>query len=446
MTPLPTICFTIASIRESTELECRIYHPEALVHSRRPVSNDIDSRRGAIIAHPYAPLGGSFDDPVVLTTVSALLRRGFVLGTFNFRGAGASKGRTSWTGKAELADYVSFVGFFTHYLQALAPPESHSPASPTSPTCDGHLSPASSPASDVRVMVPPQRTSSLGAEAGRITLIMGGYSYGSRIAAHLPCLSSILARFASPVHGSAEAIVVDQAVALAAQWNAEQLAKALETQAEDSSRRSMHRLRQGGSEEAVGREGQPGKERGVRVSVDLVRKSLERTKARLAKHRPSAHRHEKEEDGMEGRGGGDSPAAGSAGSAAWDVRYLMISPVLPPASSFIIRLDDNGEASHHSEKYRDRKVHIAAKEMPMGEGWWTNPALVVYGDEDGFTSHKKLRHWAEGLKGQEIQHVDMVEVYGAGHFWREKGVEERLRMAIREWILNDQLRTAEPRS
>ena len=41
--------------------------------------------KGAIVAHPYAPLGGSYDDPVVQIAVSVLLRTGFVVGTFNLR-------------------------------------------------------------------------------------------------------------------------------------------------------------------------------------------------------------------------------------------------------------------------------------------------------------------------------------------------------------------------
>ncbi len=63
--PLPT---------PALEVSCRVYRGS---HFRGDL--------GAIIAHPYAPLGDSFDDPVVGIVVAALLEAGLVVGTFNFR-------------------------------------------------------------------------------------------------------------------------------------------------------------------------------------------------------------------------------------------------------------------------------------------------------------------------------------------------------------------------
>ena len=34
---------------------------------------------------PYAPLGGCYDDPVVQAVGTEIVKKGFVLGTFNFR-------------------------------------------------------------------------------------------------------------------------------------------------------------------------------------------------------------------------------------------------------------------------------------------------------------------------------------------------------------------------
>ena len=39
----------------------------------------------AVVAHPYAPLGGNFDDRVVVNVVKVLVQNGWVVGTFNFR-------------------------------------------------------------------------------------------------------------------------------------------------------------------------------------------------------------------------------------------------------------------------------------------------------------------------------------------------------------------------
>lgn len=37
------------------------------------------------MAHPYAALGGCYDDPVVDVIATAILQEGFIIGTFNFR-------------------------------------------------------------------------------------------------------------------------------------------------------------------------------------------------------------------------------------------------------------------------------------------------------------------------------------------------------------------------
>lgn len=78
----PTFSFTIPSIHDGRLLECRVYLPRHL--------EDIESTppkriQGAIFAHPYASLGGSYDDPVVGYIGGELQHAGFIVGTFNFR-------------------------------------------------------------------------------------------------------------------------------------------------------------------------------------------------------------------------------------------------------------------------------------------------------------------------------------------------------------------------
>ena len=78
--PSPTFTFTIPSIHDDTILDCRLYLSRkysALEFGRVP--------KAAIIAHPYAPLGGCYDDPVVDSVGELLLKTGYVVGTFNFR-------------------------------------------------------------------------------------------------------------------------------------------------------------------------------------------------------------------------------------------------------------------------------------------------------------------------------------------------------------------------
>jgi hypothetical protein len=79
MLPEATLSFTIPSIHDDTVLDCRIYHPKNFG------SDGLVIKRSAVIAHPYAPMGGCYDDPVVAIVGATMLEHGFVLATFNFR-------------------------------------------------------------------------------------------------------------------------------------------------------------------------------------------------------------------------------------------------------------------------------------------------------------------------------------------------------------------------
>ena len=85
--PLPTLDFTLPSIHDGTILECRIQFPTRSVGNGDGQRSDRGktNQRGAILAHPYAPLGGCYDDPVLASITKEFLRAGFVVGTFNFR-------------------------------------------------------------------------------------------------------------------------------------------------------------------------------------------------------------------------------------------------------------------------------------------------------------------------------------------------------------------------
>lgn len=84
MAPCPALTLTIPSINDNIVLDCRIYSPPHLL--TRLKSEGIEWRKKcAIVAHPYAPLGGSYDDPIVDIVASCLLEESFFVGTFNFR-------------------------------------------------------------------------------------------------------------------------------------------------------------------------------------------------------------------------------------------------------------------------------------------------------------------------------------------------------------------------
>jgi hypothetical protein len=81
--PEPTLSFTIPSIHDDTTIDARVYHPANTTTD--PFGREQTGKRGAIIAHPYAPLGGSYDDPVVAIVAAQILKEGFTVCTFNFR-------------------------------------------------------------------------------------------------------------------------------------------------------------------------------------------------------------------------------------------------------------------------------------------------------------------------------------------------------------------------
>jgi len=82
--PPPALSFTIPSIHDDLVLDCRVYHPTCL--SPNTIAGISEWRKkAAILAHPYAPLGGCYDDPIVDLLASTILKQGFIVGTFNFR-------------------------------------------------------------------------------------------------------------------------------------------------------------------------------------------------------------------------------------------------------------------------------------------------------------------------------------------------------------------------
>ena len=56
-----------------------------MLRKRDALGRKIWRKKAAVVAHPYAPLGGCYDDPVVSEVVGVLLGEGWIVGTFNFR-------------------------------------------------------------------------------------------------------------------------------------------------------------------------------------------------------------------------------------------------------------------------------------------------------------------------------------------------------------------------
>ncbi|KAL2836582.1 Alpha/Beta hydrolase protein [Aspergillus pseudoustus] len=321
--PSPTHSFTIPSIYDGIKLACRIYLPQQLLDARASSRWPI---RGAIVAHPYASLGGCYDDPVVSFIGGELLDAGYVVGTFNFRGAGDSEGRTSWTAKPELADYVSFYGFMILYLRLLGLGFS-------------------------------LWLGSESAETG-VHLVLGGYSYGSLVASHLPSSEVVAHLFSYAIKGTPAHEIFLTAKTVCAQF-------------EDSS------------------------------STDLSSPTMFTRNAK---------------DILQ--------------STSSTISYLLISPLLPPINLFLtLFLDLSLEVDTQASGQRRQISCPTATDQLCAYR-----TLAIYGDKDTFTSVSKLRRWSDELERVPQSRFTWTEIEGAGHFWREDGVELEARHALRQWL------------
>ncbi|KAL4946717.1 hypothetical protein BDV06DRAFT_182181 [Aspergillus oleicola] len=325
--PSPTHSFTIPSIYDGIQLSCRIYLPHQLEDSQKACKW---RPRGAIVAHPYASLGGSYDDPVVSFAGGELLDQGFVVGTFNFRGAGDSKGRTSWTAKPELADYVSFYGFMMLYLQALK-------------------------------LELVSESDKKGA-GENIQLILGGYSYGSLVASHLPASEVVAELFEDGIQGT-----------------------------------PVHEI--------------------LLIAKTMFSSSREKIKSSTQPPKPKPERTGQDANGL-------------LQLSSMRTSYLLISPLLPPINLLLTLFFDMSLEMDTQGSGQRKKIPCPKP----NEQLCAHQTMAIYGDDDTFTSVSKLRKWSGELSGVSGSLFQATEIEGAGHFWREDGVEEEAREALRLWL------------
>ena len=264
-----------------------------------------------------------------------------------------------------------------------------------------------------------------------MVLILGGYSYGSLITTHLPTTQKILARFEDVGKGTAEAEIRLRALHLSTQWTRE-------AQQHCGARRGrtlhVHDSSRGGSYSAIigGEETEPASRRPSRESrrsVDLVRKSMDRSRRRLGLRTQSSD--------------GNLPAGleekvGSSNLDTPTTYYLLISPLLPPISMFVTIFTKLGHTRKEDGSAAKGGNNVSAT-FSQGN-LLTCTSLAIYGDKDYFTSQTKLRKWAEHLAQQGGSRFMFREIPNAGHFWHEEGVEAQMKDTIRDWIQDIMIR------
>lgn len=452
MLPEPNLTFTIPSIHDDvTTLECRVYHPQSLAAS--PHSPPW-RRHAAVIAHPYASLGGCYDDAVVETLASTLLRQGYVVGTFNFRGAGKSTGKTSWTSKAERGDYISFAAFvyyYCHYLDPFRPQgESKSPvslassvSSPTLPTATTDAD-SSIEATTAESSEPP-------------VLLLCGYSYGAMVTKLLPPVHTMLEPFATPKTASAAADIRLRAQHLAGKQN-NILASARASLAEDpmSPRKAAFGMRVGGDEDSRRSQEHGGRRSFSLDAEDKIKKGVAELMQRAKSGQLHHHHHRKKKAGF---GESDMPVVKEedesetrekeadvlppvAGLMAPRVAYLLVSPPVGWATSFLT-LNMGGSMSNlfakrpKSPRSKDKGGPSTSQSPESSEvrqeklqKLVDNPTLVIYGDADLFVSAKRFREWAAKLQTAPGSRFRAHEVSTAGHFYVEEGTMQKLADAV----------------
>ena len=300
---------------------------------------------------------------------------------------------------------MSFVGFFVNYMYVLRPRASA--ARPEAGESDRTLSPIPS-----SIPSPPNQSSA----AESMILICGGYSYGSMITSYLPSTTVILARFANPVEGSAEAEIRLRARRLASRWNDEEAPKPPTPNARGhhgrqmllgSTRSASHTLIGGGGEEAA--PGRRGGRRETRPRLDSIRKSFDFSRESRSQRRGGWERRESHDGVM--------PVVDIPVPVTF---YLLVSPLLPPVSALATLFTDLGQVARES---RDHHDIVRAKLT-------SNPSLAIYGTRDTFTSHKRLVKWSRALAQRPASKFQYREVTGGGHFWHEEGVDDQLRAMV----------------
>ncbi|KAL8828960.1 MAG: hypothetical protein Q9170_006380 [Blastenia crenularia] len=391
----PTYEFYIPSIHDDKALACRIYSLPELYFGGNGEDESTGKKpwtpKGCIIAHPYTRLGGSYDDPTVLHLVAQLLRFGFTVGTFNLRGAGKgagkSQGRSTWSSKAELKDYISFVGFFMYYLSNLYPPI------PMSESFDNYF-PLAPVLSGVPATRPPAH------------LLLAGYSYGALLTRYLPNIPAVLGRFSKVLKTSTEAEIRLRASRLAALTTIDILSGPLHG-ARESRRALKGKAVDRGNGNAAAAE---------RVPRDWAAEKLQHINILQTRF----VREEKKDsypDQPFGVGPDDEDFIERIDVPTPKTHYLLVSLLLEPVSMLCTRF----QRLNQDDDLLDAKFLF-------------NTTLVVHGGKDRFTSVKKLSYWGAEIEEQSEGRFTWVQIPESGHFWREEKEYLDLSKAINQWV------------
>ena len=301
---------------------------------------------------------------------------------------GKSKGKSTWSSKAELQDYISFVGFFMYYLSNLYPPV------PGSDSFDDYFSLAPV-LSGVPATRPPAH------------LLLAGYSYGALLTRHLPGVTSLLNRFSKVLKTSTEAEIRMRASRLAIVTTIDILSRPLRG-ARDSQRTREDRT----PEAQNGQAGAP-----ETATPDWPHERKEHLKILQT---PFVRKEKKNSwpDQQFGMGPSDDDYIARVDVPTPKAHYLLISLLLEPVSLMCTGF---------------RKLAIA-DEDGVDYKFLDNTTLVLHGAKDRWTSWAKLCKWSDYFEDNSGGKFRVAENVDVGHFWQKEN-DDDLRVIIRQWVL-----------
>jgi hypothetical protein len=262
------------------------------------------------------------------------------------------------------------------------------------------------------------------ASISRPVLVLGGYSYGSMIAAHLPAVEAVAKLLQEVEEGSARNEITQRAQDVsrdAGTYFAMHAKKAqrasLSGEDQSSPRRAKPGVIMGGSDSEhrrVSRENS-------RKSFDgeKIRQSLDKIRRKVSSpHSPS--RLSSTVSIVPETTSSVSPHA-QDNLLIPEIAYLIVSPILSIAAG-LTTMFSKLKFEHDSLA----KPAIAEDEYAQ---LLKHPCCCIYGSRDSFTSARRLKRWTSDLKLKSECTIRVTEVED-GHFWADLEGRHRLKSAI----------------
>jgi hypothetical protein len=253
----------------------------------------------------------------------------------------------------------------------------------------------------------------------RPLLILGGYSYGSMIASHLPSCEVVADLFRSPTPGSAESEIKIRAEDLSRDARA-YFEMHLIGPSSDARRLAGEDIRNSSGSVVLG--GYESDAARRRVSRESSRRSIdgERVKQGIDRLRRKISTHVQSLPAPEER-----RAPTVVTPTLPTVAYVLVSPLLSTVAGFTTMFSKlrftrkGGDATSPSKEEFDELV--------------SHPCCCLYGKDDVFTSDQKLRRWTEDLGSRPGSQFVTIRA-DTGHFWHEPEGVMQLRRGLAEWL------------